>query len=241
MANNGANREPENRSEVRPHEEFLELCAVSTSGDLTEEERQRLEEHLIGCFECRQALREFEAAADVGVPLLSSELSPPSFDHRNSVAHEFAETIASKGKASQTLPVPSLFSAHRNGYGRWELNWNHVWASLAAGVLLTIALGIYSYQVGERRGLEVARVMSNSAAPGVDAIERQMSDVGHEREVLNAQLAERDRMIQVLRREIGQQSASLSAMKAAQANLERSIESGQAEKQQVARERGILA
>src|ERR1700730_14079132 len=103
MANNGANREAENRSEMRPHEEFLELCAVSTSGDLTEEERLRLEEHLIGCFECQQALREFQAAADVGVPLLSAELTPASFDHRNSVAHEFSETIALKGKTSQTI------------------------------------------------------------------------------------------------------------------------------------------
>jgi len=241
MANNGANRGAENRSELRPHEEFLELCAVSTSGDLTEEEQLRLEEHLIGCSECQQALREFQAAADLGVPLLSSELSPASFDHRNSLAHEFAETITAKGKTNQPLPVIGLLSAHRNGHGRRELNWNHVWASLAAGILLTIALGIYSYQVGERRGLEVARVMPDSASPGVDAIERQMSDVGHEREILDAQLAERDRMIQVLRREIGLQSASLGEMKAAQANLERSIESGQAEKQQVARERGILA
>ena len=58
-----------------PHEEFLELCAVSTSGDLTEEEQKKLQAHLAGCAECRQALREFEAAVDVGVPLLSSEFS----------------------------------------------------------------------------------------------------------------------------------------------------------------------
>jgi anti-sigma factor RsiW len=58
-----------------PHEEFLELCAVSTSGDLTEEEQSKLTAHLAGCPECRQALGEFEAAVDVGVPLLSSMLA----------------------------------------------------------------------------------------------------------------------------------------------------------------------
>ena len=62
-----------------PHEEFLELCAVSTSGDLTGEEHKKLQAHLAGCAECRQALREFEAAVDIGVPLLSSRLSAVPF------------------------------------------------------------------------------------------------------------------------------------------------------------------
>ena len=64
-----------------PHEEFLELCAVSTSGDLTEEEQNKLKAHLAGCAECRQALKEFEAAVDIGVPLLASKLAAvPSED-----------------------------------------------------------------------------------------------------------------------------------------------------------------
>jgi predicted nucleic acid-binding Zn-ribbon protein len=246
MTNNGGNREFDRRSELRPHDEFLELCAVSTSGELNEEERKSLEQHLAGCLECRQALREFQAAADVGAPLLSSELSSPSFENPISVSSGSAEASTGRSapienKMNQIPPVRTLVSAHRNGHGRWELNWNYVWASLAAGILLTIALGIYSYQVGERRGLEVARVIPNSAAPGVDAIERQMSDVGHEREVLNAQLAERDRVIRDLRREMGVASASLSELKAAQANLERSILSGEADKQRAAQERGTLA
>ena len=58
-----------------PHEEFLELCAVSTSGDLTEEEQKKLKAHLAGCAECRQALKEFEAAVDLGVPFLASKLA----------------------------------------------------------------------------------------------------------------------------------------------------------------------
>src|SRR5580693_162176 len=57
------------------HDEFLELCAVSTSGELSEQERRKLEAHLAGCAECRQALKEFEAAVDVGVPFLASKLS----------------------------------------------------------------------------------------------------------------------------------------------------------------------
>ena len=60
---------------MEPHDEFLELCAVSTSGELSEHEKRKLAAHLAGCAECRQALQEFEAAVDVGVPFLASKLS----------------------------------------------------------------------------------------------------------------------------------------------------------------------
>ena len=58
-----------------PHDKFLELCAISTSGDLTDEEQKDLQAHLVECPDCRQALKEFEAAADIGMPLLHSQLS----------------------------------------------------------------------------------------------------------------------------------------------------------------------
>src|SRR5271156_676475 len=76
MANSGGHKDAGESPEMGPHEEFLELCAVSTSGDLTEEEQKKLRAHLAGCAECREALREFEAAVDVGVPLLASKLAP---------------------------------------------------------------------------------------------------------------------------------------------------------------------
>ena len=66
-----------------PHDEFLELCAVSTSGDLTEAEKTKLEEHVANCPECRQALKEFQAAAEISAPLFAAEASgeiPPKIE-----------------------------------------------------------------------------------------------------------------------------------------------------------------
>ena len=57
MGNSGAEKDRRECPEMGPHEEFLELCAVSTSGDLTEEEQKKLQAHLAGCAECRQALK----------------------------------------------------------------------------------------------------------------------------------------------------------------------------------------
>jgi len=46
---------------VRPdggqHEEFLELCAISTTESLSEEDQKKLREHLASCAACRKVLK----------------------------------------------------------------------------------------------------------------------------------------------------------------------------------------
>ena len=48
------------------HEEFLELCAAATAGELSVDERARLDSHLAACQECRGAMSEFEACSASG-------------------------------------------------------------------------------------------------------------------------------------------------------------------------------
>ena len=61
------------------HEEFLELCAVSTSGDLTEEEQKKLKAHLAGCPECRQALKRVRGCRRCWCALASLEVGRCSY------------------------------------------------------------------------------------------------------------------------------------------------------------------
>jgi hypothetical protein len=57
------------------HEEFLELCALSTTGELTVEEWARLNAHLAQCEECRHAKQEFERVVGTTIPALAAEAS----------------------------------------------------------------------------------------------------------------------------------------------------------------------
>ncbi len=239
---------------MEPHEEFLELCAVSTSGDLTEEEQKKLQAHLAGCAECRQALREFEAAVDVGVPLLASKLSPVSsdnFEQAQLPQKELANSRSRNSEDSESLEAKDLVTrngerrgfafAGRYGYRPSQVNWTYVWMPFAACILLTVALGIYAYRVTNDRNIEVARGISGNANGQLEALEQRISDVAHDREVLKAELAKRNQVIAEMRRQTEQQARSLNEMKSAQANLEQSLQTDDAEKQRIAGERAGLA
>ncbi len=250
MGNRINNPDGEGWSEIGPHDKFLELCAISTSGDLTSEEQQDLQAHLAECPECRQALKEFEAAAEIGMPLLHSQLSSPDSLEPNSIPIEVAKATPTRATGQIERPHPErepieqsseLRFPHRNGHRQMQVNWNYVWMPFAAAVVLTVALSIYSFQAGKHKGQEGVRATPSTADPRVDALEQTISDAGHDREVLKAQLANRDGMIADLRRQIADRSAALNETKSAQANLEHSLQGDEAEKQQAAQERSSLS
>jgi predicted nucleic acid-binding Zn-ribbon protein len=240
---------------MESHDEFRELCAIATSGELSEQEQRKLREHLTGCPECRQALREFEAVVDVGVPLLASQLSAehsersastqPMVPKSNDIEESVVATPSWVGMDGAGLgsdaAEPGFVFAQRNRSARKQMNWNYVWFSFAACVLLTIALGFYAYRVGKTRIVNVAHTVPVGEDPQIEALERQISDVGRERESLRLQLAQRDKAITDLKREIQEQSVSLNEMKVAQADFAKSIQNDEAEKQRVAQAQSELS
>ena len=85
----------------------------------------------------------------------------------------------------------------------------------AAAVLLALALGIAAYRTGVRRGTDVARNTSEPAKDSSASLEEQVSDAGHERAQLLAKLADEDRVIADLRRQLSQEQKAVSALRAA--------------------------
>jgi hypothetical protein len=253
MGNSSGKRGSGERSKMDGHEEFLELCAVSTSGDLSEEEQKKLKAHLAGCPECRQALKEFEAAVDIGVPFLASKLAAVPTEESAMPQSELPGPIALRGRDSeppQESPGVSTGEeargfafGQRMRYRPSQVNWNYVWMPFAACVLLTIALGITAYRVGKSHNADaqVAHPTSGVADTRIEALEQRISDAGHEREILRTQLAERDKVIAQLRHQTDQQARSLDEMKSAQSNLEHSLQIDDTEKQRIADERAGIA
>jgi anti-sigma factor RsiW len=241
-----------------PHDEFLELCAVSTSGHLSEEEQRRLQQHLAVCPECREALREYESVVADTIPGIgaeqlsdqSSRMDPgPSWSQSRAEKALFErlaqEESQQPGGAEKKNGVPAAF--RRVLPVAPESTWRHVWMLYAAGILLFITLSLSAYWVGVRRGTDVAkstpplrttqaRVATENPAP----LEEQLSDAAHEREIARAQIAQRDKALAGLRRQIQEQSAEISRLKEAQDRLQADVQSDQTGKQDLVQQRTEL-
>lgn len=226
-----------------PHDEFLELCAVSTSGQLSEEEQNRLKEHLAVCPACREALRQYEAVVDRAIPAIASEESAridpgPRWSQARAEKAFFERLAKEERQPGAAETTNSLGASFRRVLPiAPESTWRHVWMLYAAGILLFITLGFCAYWVGMRRGADVAKIVPpaanarNRLAVQIQSLEGQLSDAAHEREVARAQIAERDKALSELRRQLEEQSAAMRRMKEAQDQIENDLRSDATGKQ----------
>jgi hypothetical protein len=237
-------------SPTEPHDEFLELCAVSTSGQLTEEEQKRLQEHLAVCQSCREALQQYEAVVGQAIPAIAANGEPESPEPDPAWSAEQAEKAFFKRLAQEEkhktrrfgsmsdLPAPP----HRLPRFSSAVAWRQVWMLYAAGILLFLTLGFYAYRVGVRHPAEIAQhVPPQPSVQTPVSLEEQLSDAGHEREIARAQIQQRDKTIADLRHELTVQSAEINQMKAAQTQLENDLHAGDASRQDLTQQRTDLA
>jgi hypothetical protein len=237
-------------SPTEPHDEFLELCAVSTSGQLTGEEQKRLQEHLAVCQSCREALQQYEAVVGQAIPAIAANEESGSAEPGPAWSQEQAEKAFFERLAQEERHAPNKFSGasgfptthHRLPPFSSSLPWRQVWMLYAAGILLFLALGFYAYRVSIHHPTDVAQ--HAQPQPSVQtpvSLEEQLSDAGHEREIARAQIGQRDKMIADLRHQLAEQSVEINQMKAAQAQLENNLRAGDASRQDLTQQRTDLA
>ncbi len=238
-----------------PHNEFLELCAVSTSGDLTEEEQLRLQRHLAGCATCSEALQQYQALADHGIPAIAVaeglEVDPgPSWSQARA-DESFLSRLSEEERQESEGNVAS-----RNGapttHGRAfpftsESTWRYVWGLYAAGILLAVTLGFCAYWVGIRHGTDVARFASKPDGQSQPALhtqallEEQVSDAARDRESARAQIAVRNKELADLGQRLKRQTSEIARLKETEARLESELRSGESGQQDLVRHRTELA
>jgi hypothetical protein len=238
-------------SSMGPHEEFLELCALAATGNLTAEERSRLEEHLAWCSACRGAAKQFETVVDKEIPALAPELARetpeenPSFSVEKAEAAFFQRLSEENAKPTESPsgmkpPSFSLSPAVQatRGFGP-TVGRFHFWLPLAAVLVLCLTLGILAYKTGMRRGVLVARQEQGTGAPIPTSIPAEV--VSRDRDSAYAELADRDKAIHDLRGQLALQSAEIAKLKGIQSEQQRDAETSKEETRQLAEERDRLA
>ena len=197
---------------MSPHEEFLELCAASTAGELTQEESHKLDEHLRGCASCREVLKQLQETVKAAVPAIAAGLPQNDSEPDESWSQDKAEVALFErlskedsragSRQTQKEAINGAEPSHHRAYFPSRFGWGQLWMTYAAAVLLFLSLAISAYRVGVHRGEEIAANLTATQGPGKESLEAQLSDLSHDRDTLRAQLAARDKAIDDLKQQV---------------------------------------
>jgi len=233
---------------TEPHNEFLELCAVSTSGQLTQEEHKRLEEHLAVCESCRETIQQYQTVASRTIPLIAAGEASEDLEEGPDWSEEQAEKALlrrlaqeERRNSNQLENTNGTFIApHRLPPFSSESTWRHVWMLYTPGILLLVSLSFYAYWAGVRRGADITKPAPRPSTQDKLSLEAQLSDTGYERQIARAHIEQRDKTIASLREQLAEQSDEINRMKAAQDRLKTDLGSREASRQDLVQQRTEL-
>ena len=234
------------------HEEFLELCALAASGNLSEPEQAKLREHLAACPQCRTAFDEFQTVVEKIAPELgerpeqdapanpsfSQEMAEESFQKRLKEEREKERKEATGETGGEPGSVARVSFGDGKGFERgprYEL-----WLPLAATIVLSVTLGVLSYRTGRTHGIEWARA-TEDRRPMETASKEPPITVHAGVPPGDEDLAARDAVLAELRQEIARKTVEVSKLKALQAEQEARLVSSSQDRKQLGEEKNELA
>jgi len=202
------------------HEEFWELCAAATAGELNDEEQVKLEAHLTICPDCRRVKSEYEAAAVSGVAAIAAlgeqrteDASDSTWSVEDAEKKLFKrlsrEDPSGKSKSSERTAT----AGKRHTYRPSKIRWREIWMPFAATILLALALGVAVYRSGVKHGTDTAQRTAQPPSEPQSSLEAQVSDAGYERSQLQAKLADSARTIDDLKHQLAQQIQIVNSLK----------------------------
>jgi hypothetical protein len=214
-----------------PHQEFQELCALSTTGELTAEEWARLSEHLIGCDACREVQRQFERVVDAAIPALAVESGadedvkcPPGPWSIEEAESTLMDSLRGEPAPSRGRSIPPSLSQ----------KWRHA-RRYAVAVVILAACGIGGYRIGIDHGRhpDASVALEDSPAPStpprfVQSAAATLPSEGWKptppddhAAALRSQARQNQQELTQLKQKLGQVEEQLADRKA---NLDRSVE-----------------
>lgn len=201
------------------HETYRELCAMASSGALTNSEWSRLSSHLKECGECREELARYQEIATFGMSLVSPT------DARLDVENEWSpeSAVAKLMNRLQEQPYDSreeLPTSHMGNVPHWPfVSFRSSALPYVAAVVVFAAAAASLYVAGVRTGVH----RTNSYPQQLAQPDSRLEALVRERTQLQNDLQARSAKIQTLSQQLQDVRAALDAAEAQkQASEERS-------------------
>jgi hypothetical protein len=213
----------------RWHDEFVALCALFASGELTEQEWALLQVHLAYCDSCRVVFEQYQHLADNVMPVLAASASSES--ESEPVASSFSLEAAEQRLMSQLDSAPAEPESQHRRKSAWQLA-----AGLVAACALCVAgvIGLHLVRSKERLNTQTAAAsnIEKATGPTVPA----QAETG-----FPPQLALAQREVARLQQQLSAAEARSKLSGSVTADAERRLEAEQAERKTISEERDALS
>ncbi len=202
------------------HQEFIELCALYTAGDLPDDQVRWLDQHLESCADCRRTLDEFHQITTMGLPSMVPEFVAACADGvavTDRAQSRLLARIENEILARRPAPaIPARASFRdRSGFPACRLAFPNlrVLAAYAAVAVVAVSMSLYSYHLGARKIRSVSEPKLKQIQRRADLLQTQLSQLTTEHDILNSKLQENGRTVGALTAEIKQRADEAAALK----------------------------
>jgi len=234
-------------SQTISHDPFRELCALATTGTLTDKEWSELKSHLSQCKECSESLQKYREIARSGMPLLISEESVGDHNGQESWTPELArnELFARIARGEQVgwsrdTAVSAQHSERRSFWTRFQIPDWHVGLRYAVSFAFVAVVIGSVYRFGINKGQQVLRFTASSPTMDTTLFQTQIVDLKHEKASLDEQLRARNGQIVVLLKQVEVASDDLEKLGTLQKQTELDLQQQSAELSQARSQNGSV-
>jgi hypothetical protein len=213
-------------------EKYAQLCALSTTRDLLDSEREELRLHLQICAACARVLAEYRQLAQVDFPELAGEvLEEQAALIRDAKWTESAQSrliaeLDAEPALESALRLSMIRSERKGGYYLSRMN-RLTWAAVAAAVLLVTGS---LYELGRSQATRETRFVSSTVTRAPSPLQA-IPPVSASEQSLRQNLAHDEEIIRNLESHAAQDEASVQKLTKERASLQAALETASGQEQ----------
>jgi predicted nucleic acid-binding Zn-ribbon protein len=216
------------------HEYYAELCALATSGTLTDQEWCRLTAHLPYCGDCRRLVQEYREISRTGIALLMPDkIADDGAGPQGSWSPELAkQELFARIARGDTVVERNAGAYARTGPARARF-WRWVFPPIpqlalryAAATVFVLALTVSAYRIGTIKGQASIDAQGNLSASEVDSLRAQLARLTQERTAADDRLKGQRMEFESVSGQLQTQIAEVERLKTLQGKTAQALQEG---------------